>query len=799
MLQDLRYAARSLGRAPAFSVTAVSTLALGIGASTAIFGLAWAIWLKPMPYEHPEQLVRLYDMYRGAGGGGVSAPEVHHLRRDVRSFSDVAGYAYGAGITFLDGEPARISAYQVPPNLFTMLGVTPALGRGFDQGDVDNRDGPVIILSDAFWRRRLHADPSAVGRSFDMNGQSYTIVGVMPRDFSFPITSPSDMWQPLRGWGASYEDRSQRYVQAIARLRPDVSVDAARVDVGTLTTRLAATYPATNDGWTMAVTPLMDQVMGGYREAFGALLTAVGVLLLVACVNIAGVFLARNATRRHELAVRAALGAGRWRVAAQGLSESMLLAVMGGGAGLALAGAGTSVLSTLMPRYTPRIAEVRVDLPVFVFAALAAALCGVLCGLFPSLRDAEVGPGDALRSQRSRSVAGTRSHRLQSGLVVAEVALSIVLLVGGGLMVRSLSALLGRTHGFDPHGVLTLHVTMPFDGRYDGQEPRAQGFRAVLAAIAALPGVEAVAEVTGFPDSSLGYLGNVSVNADPADPDARVLAALRAASADYFRVMGIPVLTGRSFHDRGGATGPTQVVMSQALAKRLWPEKDAVGRHFSIPEAGPVADMGDAVVVGVVGDVRMGATPDPDLYVPLNRSAAFWADVVVRTTGNPAALAGAVRGAVRALDDHILIEDMQPMDVVMADRLALQRAQSFAVGLFAVLTLLLAAVGLYGLVSWLVGQRTREMGVRMALGASRADVFVAVARRGLGLAAGGVAGGIALALGAIHVLRAKVFGLDHVDPWAVAAAATLLMGVAFAACWLPARRATRLDPVTALR
>ena len=263
--------------------------------------------------------------------------------------------------------------------------------------------------------------------------------------------------------------------------------------------------------------------------------------------------------------------------------------------------------------------------------------------------------------------------------------------------------------------------------------------------------------------------------------------------------MGIPVLTGRSFDDRGGATGPTQVVMSQALAKRLWPEKDAVGRHFSIPEAGPVADMGDAVVVGVVGDVRMGATPDPDLYVPLNRSAAFWADVVVRTTGNPAALAGAVRGAVRALDDHILIEDMQPMDVVMADRLALQRAQSFAVGLFAVLTLLLAAVGLYGLVSWLVGQRTREMGVRMALGASRADVFVAVARRGLGLAAGGVAGGIALALGAIHVLRAKVFGLDHVDPWAVAAAATLLMGVAFAACWLPARRATRLDPVTALR
>ena len=259
-----------------------------------------------------------------------------------------------------------------------------------------------------------------------------------------------------------------------------------------------------------------------------------GVLLLVACVNIAGVFLARNATRRHELAVRAALGAGRWRLAAQGLSESMLLAVMGGGAGLALAGAGTSVLSTLMPRYTPRIAEVRIDLPVFVFAALAAALCGVLCGLFPSLRDAEVGPGDALRSQ-SRSVAGTRSHRLQSGLVVAEVALSIVLLVGGGLMVRSLSALLGRTHGFDPHGVLTLHVTMPFDGRYDGQEPRAQGFRAVLAAIAALPGVEAVAEVTGFPDSSLGYLGNVSVNADPADPDARVLAALRAASADYFR------------------------------------------------------------------------------------------------------------------------------------------------------------------------------------------------------------------------------------------------------------------------
>jgi putative ABC transport system permease protein len=451
-----------------------------------------------------------------------------------------------------------------------------------------------------------------------------------------------------------------------------------------------------------------------------------------------------------------------------------------------------------MPRYTPRIAEVRVDLPVFVFAALAAALSGVLCGVLPSLHDARVGPGDALRSQ-GRSIAGTRSHRLQSGLVVAEVALSIVLLVGGVLMVRSLSALLRRDHGFDPHGVLTLHVTMPFDGRYDGREPRAQGFRDVLASIAALPGVEGVAEVTGFPDSSLGYLGNTSVNADPADPDARVLAALRTASRDYFRVMGIPVLTGRSFDDRGGTEGPTQVVINQTLAKRLWPGTDPVGRRLSIPEAGAVADAGDAMVVGVVGDVRMGAAADPEIYVFLERSAAFWADVVVRTSGSPAALAGAVRRAIRAVDAHILVEDMQPMDRVMADRLALQRAQSFAVGLFAGLALLLAAVGLYGLLTWLVGQRTQEMGVRMALGASRADVFAAVARRGLGLAAWGVAGGLALALGAIHALRAKVFGLDHVDPWSVAAAAALLLGVALVACWLPARRATRVDPVTALR
>jgi putative ABC transport system permease protein len=793
----LRPSLRALVRSPGFSVTAVATMALGIGASTAVFALAWAIWLKPLPYADPAGLVSVEDVSRSGTSANVSAPELEDLQ-DVRSLSGISGYVYAAGVAMVDDEPVRIRAFRVAPDLFPVLGVRPALGRGFLESDQREAEGPVVILSDAFWRRRFGADRGVVGQSLLMNDRAYLIIGVMPRDFAFPLHLPSDVWQPAIPWAGFWLDRNQRAVQAVARLAPGVSLDRARAEVSALATRLATDHPATNDGWSMRLTPLMDQVLGDYREAFGALLGAVALLLLIGCVNIAGVFLARNTARRHELAVRVALGAGRGRVMFEIMTESFILALAGGVLGSVLGFTGAQLLSTFLPRFTPRLGEIRPEIPVVAFAVLATGLTALLSGLLPLLGDASVRPGDALRTAR-RNVAGDRRHRLRAGLVVAEVALSLFLLVGGLVMVRSFTAMMHRDRGFEARRTLTLHVTLPLDARYDSAATRSAGFRAVLDRVRALPGVADAAEVTGFPYSALGVLATPSVSAERDRPDLAIQSLMRTASPTYFQTMGIPLLSGRTFDDADASSRPMPVVVDARLARRLWPGEEPIGRSLFLLGSGAVDDQGEAIVVGVTANVQSTTREWPEIYAPLARSASHWSDVVVRATADPEDLVEAVRSAIREVDSGILIEDMLTMERVLAERFALQRAQSFTVGLFAVLASALACVGLYGLLSWMVGQRLPEIGIRLALGARPAEVFMSVVREGLGLTVRGAALGMAAVWVVVPLVRHRVFGFDGFDPMTMALSVVLLLAVAGLACCIPARRATRVDPLAALR
>ncbi len=787
--QDLRYAARGFRRAPGFFVASLLTLALGIGATTTIFSLAYGIWLKPLPFADPGRLVTFRDVYRDGDGWAISAPEVQDLRQ-TRSLQGAAIYGYGAAITTVGDEPVRLTAYRVSTDLFPVLGVTPARGRFFAAGDEQGSQGPVLVMSDAFWRKRFDADPAIVGKPLELNGKHYTVIGVAPRRFRFPQWLESDVWIPFDLSQAP--DRSQRYFQVVGRLRPGVGVADARTEMTLLSKQLESAWPASNTGWSVHLDPLVDATVGSFGAAFKFLLGTVGLLLLIACANIASLFLARNTARHHELAVRTALGAGRGRLRKQIFAESLLLSMVGGAAGLLLARFGAVLVARMMPPGTPRVADLGMDWPVVLFALTVSSVSGILCALAPSSRISTVAPGQALRSE-SRTSSGSTRHRLQNGLVIGQVAISLMLLVGAGLTLKSFFALVTLDRGFRPEHILTLHLSVPFD-RYGDNDVRIAAFQNVLRRVGQLPGVEGVGAVTGYPGSSLGYLGSL-----PVGP--RLTASLHASSPDYFKVMGVPLLAGRGFSDQDRLGAPRVAVVNRSLAQGMWPGQSAVGKTVTLPAsmAGVVATDTPYQVVGVVGDMHLGARSSPEVFVSAWQAAVFWSDVIVRTTGDPAASAVSVRQALRQIDPGFLIEGIAPMESIVGEQIALPRVQGFLGAVFGALAALLSAVGLYGLLSYMVGQRLREISIHMALGASVGRVFRVVLARGMGLAVIGVTLGGAATLAVIRLVRSRVFGLRAIDPVVVAGAAGLMLAVAFLASYLPARRATRADPITSLR
>jgi putative ABC transport system permease protein len=800
LLRDLRFGARMLRKRPGFTAATLAVLALGVGANTAIFSVVNAVLLRPLPYPGAERVVAFdaTNPSKGIRESNMSAPDFADWREQTRSFEALAMYAAG-NVNLTGGdEPERVSAAVVSPDFFRVLGVGAARGRALLAEDGDAGREPVAVLSHGFWVRRFGADPAAVERVVEVNGRKLQVVGVMPAGFSFP--ERTEVWSALR-LDVSKEPRDNRSYSVVGRLREGVALEAAQAELDAVSARLAAAYAVTNAGWGVSLELLKEELVGGMKATLYTLLAGVGLLLLIACANVASLLLARASGRRREVALRLALGAGRWRVARQMLTESVLLGVAGGALGAALSVWLTDMLVALAPADTPRLSEVSADWRVLLFAAGAGVLTGVAFGLAPALQASRYDLNESLR-EGGRGVAGGRS-RARSALVVGEVALSLLLLAGAGLLVKSFARLRAVDPGFDPEGVMTMRVTLP-GARYKEPAQRAEFYAALMERLRALPGVESAGATISLPlgGSNLSVGRSFIREGRPATPEEATNAAYAPVTPDYFRAMRIPLRAGRVFDERDNAESAQVVVINEAFARKAFAGQDPLGRRIHIWRD----EKFQREIVGVVGDTKPQSldAPDPALqmYVP-HRQDAGWGglSLVVRAGGGapPESLVGGVREEVRALDRELPVYDVKTLGQVVADSTAYRRVTMFLMAGFAAAALLLAGVGLYGVVSYAVAQRTHEIGVRVALGAQARDILRLVARQGMRLTLAGLALGLACALALTRLISGLLFGVSAADPAVYALVSLLLAVVALLACLVPARRATKVDPMVALR
>ena len=790
---DLKYVARRLRRAPGFTAVAVFTLAVGIGTASAIFSLAYAIWLKPLPYRDADRLVVIQSVHAKSGAvASSSGPEIADYRDGAASVANLAAFSSGAQVARIGDERMRIVAYYATPNLFNVLGATPRIGRTFSAADLGQ---PVVVLSHATWASRFGGDPAILSRTFDLSGRPYSIIGVMPAGFRFPQILESDLWIPTSF--ADWTDRGQRYLQLVARLPSGVTIEQADSEVAAVSARLARAYPASNDGWAARVTPLDVRRAAGYGAVFGSLLGIVGLFLLVGCANLAGLLVARNVDRRGELAVCASLGATRLRIARQLGLEAGVLALAGALVGIALSSAASRVLAATMPPRLPGLDDVQLSPPVLAFAVAMSAATALLCGVLPAFSIGSLSASEALTGPRR---SGPRSQRLQNTLVIAEVAAAMILVVGASLMTRSFATLLDRDRGFNPHGVFALNVSLPFEqDKYLDEALRAATLDGIVTRVARLPGVTHAGATNGFPGSALGILGTAILHSAAGASQADVSAALRSATPDYFAAMGVVVKSGRVFRAEDTASSPRVAVVNETLARAMWPDGVALGRELSLPSGDDRGTTHLWTVVGVIADMHLGTRSRPDIFLPVVQQPAFWIDLVLRTTGDPAALAEPVRRTLRDLNPDLLIENSKSIDAIVSDSLGLERAQASLATVVALLSVAVAGVGLYALLAFAVAQRRREFGIRMALGSAPGALARWMFLRGMWLALAGVAAGSAVTWGLVRLLRAQVFGLASATAWAYVVSALALLVVAAFALWAPARRVLRADPLVAMR
>jgi putative ABC transport system permease protein len=803
MFADIRYGLRSLLKRPGATLIALVTLALGIGVNTAIFSAVDSILLRPLPFKDPERLVSVWEKTPALGIQQNQAAPANFF--DLRSQNQVfeALGAYGPLDMNLtgSGEPERLDGQLVSANVFSILGVAPALGRTFLPNEDQVGQEHVVVLSDALWQRRFNRDPSILNQNITLNGESFTVIGVMPRGFFFPVRE-IEMWTPWAMEPDQASGRGDHYLAIVARLKPEVTVERANADLETIAQRLSAEYPRTNEGLGFTARSLHRDYVGDLRLPILILFGAVGLVLLIACANVANLLLAQATTRRKEIAIRIALGARRWTIVRQLLVESLLLASGGGVVGVLGAFWGVQALAKLLPESLSKLQGVNIDARVLLFTILMSVLTAVVFGGLPALLASRTKPGATL-SDVARDVAGGTSGRhVRRLLVVSEVALAVVLLVSAGLLIRSFQLLRQVEPGFNPENALTMRMVLPFP-KYAKQEARRAFYDEVLRNVEEVPGVEAAGVITFLPLSFNGMNFSFTVDGRAAPSDMNLPFALfRVVSPDYFRAMGIPLQRGRFFeaHDSPDSTPVT--VINRRLAERYWPGEDAIGKRLKV---GP-ADSPNAwlTVVGVVGDVRQTGLYEQKLefYVPyMQERRAFMAprDLVVRTKADPGVIAAAVRQAVWAVDKDQPVSNVRTMDQVFAAAISQERFQALMLGLFAALALVLACVGLYGVISYSVVQRTHEIGVRMALGAQPVDVLRLVIRQGMSLTFAGLVVGIVAGTFVTRVLSDMLFGVTPRDPLTFAGVPVLLLVVAFLACYVPARRATRIDPLQALR
>ncbi len=801
LIQDARYALRTLGKSPMFTIMAVVTLALGIGFNTAVFSVVDAAVFRPLPYWKPEELLRVIDTNpsRGIDRFSASPPNFIDWRAQNRTLAGMAAYS-GDDVTLIEGaEPERLQGEAVSPALFPLVGVRPLLGRAFDAEDENPGREPAILLSWEFWQRRFGGDRSILGRAIAFEGGKKTVIGVMPRGFRFPLSRAVDLWTPLVLDADATENRGAHWLGVVARRKPDSTLAAARADLSAIAARLEAAYPAKNKGWGIIVMPLSEAATGNAKKPLMLLLGAVGFVLLIACVNVSNLLVARSVGRRREVAIRTALGAGRARLLRQLLTESLLLAFAGGCVGSLIAVWGAEALVALSAGSLPRTAEVGVDGRVLLFALALSLVTAVASGLWPALRATGDADAEALREGHGAAGLPRRAAAARRVLLVCEFALTLVLLAGASLLLRSMAAVLRVNPGFQPEGALSFRLDLP-QSRYPERAQQAAFYRDLAARLGAQADVAAVGTANFTPLSGSRWTLSTKFLDHPVPEGDEPSLEYRVVGGDFFRAAGIPLKRGRLFTPEDRADSQPVALLTEAAARRHFPGEDPLGRQIVI---------GDRVkaprrIVGIVGDVlEEGLTSPaaPELYVPAEQVPWSGMAVIVRARGGGDAmrLFPAARAAIAALDRRLPVEDVSRLSDQVAGSLNQRRFTLALLSAFSLLALLLAAVGIFGVASYAAAQRTREVGIRMALGARKGDVLRLFAREAVGLAGVGVAVGLVLAAGAARLLSGMLFGVAPTDPLSFAAVSLVLTAVAMAASWIPARRAARTDPMTALR
>jgi putative ABC transport system permease protein len=817
--QDVVYAWRMLRRAPLFTATALVTIAVGVGATTAIFSVVNDVLLRRLPYPSSDRLLLVWNAYTRSPAAtnytAIAAAEFSDMRDARGALDGVAALSpqpstlTGGCTAGGDCEPERVSSYVVSPNLFELLGVRPAAGRSFAASDGADSAEKVAVLSDALWRRRFGADHGVVGRTVDIGGRARTIIGVMPAGVRFPdaplgfLKEPADVWLPYSWEQRRSDGRGNQYLAVIARVGAGLPLARAQTDLDTLASsfraQFADRYARPGSGWSIAAVSLRDQMVGDVRPELFVLLGAVGLVLLIACANVANLLLARGSARRRELAVRSALGAGRTRLVQQLLVETAVLTLSGGIIGVIIAAWGMGALIQLDPGSIPRLEGARVDGVVLAFSLGVTILTGVLVGLAPALRQSsQASPRAALGDGTRGGPAAPLRRGLRSALVVAEVAMALIVLVGAGLLVRSFAALSHVHPGFDPSNIVSFQLTPP-RAQYDTSAKVLAFHQQVVDRLAALPGVTQASAVYPLPmggDQWSGSFGVEGLAVDNGRPQPH--AEYHVALPGYFHIVRIPLLDGREFTREDVATAPSVAVVDEALAKQYWPGQSAVGKRLDIFGGSRVL----TTVVGVVGHVHVAGPRtegEPQIYLPLTQSTQAPLFFVARTAGDPAPVVAAAREAVRAADSRLAVAKLGPMSILVARAVARERFNMLLFTMFGAVALTLAAVGLYGVTAFLVAQRTREIGIRLALGGQPGQVLRRVIREGLVLTLVGIGIGLAVALPLSRTLRELLFAIEPTDPVTYAGIAALLLAVTLAAAYGPARRATRVDPIEVLR
>jgi putative ABC transport system permease protein len=793
-LRDSRYAIRQLVKAPAFTLVAVATLALGIGATTAIFSVVNGVLLQPLPYPQSDRLVRVHEIVPQYGLFSVAPANFIDWRQQNHVFERIAAYSPASATLLREDGPQRIQGALVSWDLFQTLGAAPALGSSFTADQDKPGANAVIVISDAMWRQEFGADRGIIGRAINLNGAPVTVIGVMPPGFYFPSRTAA-YWQPI-AINPVNATRGGHFLGVVARMKADVTIQRADSEMKGIAERLARLYPDYSADESARVVLLQDQIVGAIRPALLTLFAAVGLVVLIACANVANLLLVRAAVREKEIAIRAALGASRRRLFAQVLAESLVLAIAGGALGLGIAYLGLPAILTLSAGSIPRAADVAIDRHVLLFVAAASIATGLLFGATPAWQSARAGIGAVLK-EGGRSSTGAGNRWIRSGLLVVEVALSIVLLTGAALLLRSFERLTNVKPGFDPDRVLVWRVSLP-QKPYGDEAHVTHFYDALIDKLDAQPGIRSAGLVQTLPMQGDYVLAFDIRGRAPALPGQGPSANYRAVSADYFAALGVPITKGRPFARSDRASSQPVAIVDQSFVDKYFPNQDPIGQGVHVGNG----NKNFFEIVGVAGNIHyagLDAVPAPTMYVPLPQDTFSTIWVVARTDGDPASLAAAARQAVREIDPLLPTYSMMPLAQVVSDSVAQRRFSMMLLVLFAVIALFLAAVGLYGVVAYSVQQRTREIGLRMAIGAAPADVLKLIVGGAMKLALAGVLLGIAGAAAFARLAATLLFEVTPSDPASYAATSALLFTVAMLACYAPTRRAMRVDPTAALQ